>query len=133
MIFIFNNYHQKMNIKGDIRYSQQPGYGEDLYIEKTTPIIETKRCMSVRTTNDRLTLYLADKLILLCKKFVVTVTRRLVLTNVPEYHPTTSVSTHKEADTSMVPHALEVINEEPGNEIDFFTKDTDCWILSLRR
>ena len=54
----------------------------------------------------------------------MTVTRRDV--RVPEYHPTTSVSTQKEADTLIVPHALEVVNEEPGTEADFFTKDTDC-------
>ena len=56
-----------------------------------------------------------------------------MLTNVQEYHPTTSVSTQEEADTLMVPHALEVVNEEPGNEVDFYTKDTDCWVLILRR
>ena len=93
-----------MRIKYDIRYSQQSDRGEDLYIKDTTLTMDTKWFMSSRTTNDCLTLYVADKLIRLCKKFVVTVTRRYVLTNVQEYHPTTSVST--QADTLMVPHTL---------------------------
>lgn len=53
--------------------------------------------------------------------------------HVPECHPTTSVNTQEEADQLIVPHALEVVNEELGNEADFFTKDTDCWVLILIR
>lgn len=104
-----------------------------MYVEDSTPISNIKEVMASKNTKDHLTLYLAEKVICCCKKPVVTVTRKDVLTNVPEYHPTTGVSTQEEADTLMLPHALELVNEEPGNEVDFFTKDTDCWVLILRR
>jgi hypothetical protein len=130
---VFDNYQREISIKDDIRYSKQPGHAEDLYVEDSTPINNVKKFLSSKTTKDRLTLYLAQKVIFFCKKPVVTVTREDVLTNVPEYHPTTGISSQEEADTLMVPHALELVNEKPGNKVDFFTKDTDCWVLILRR
>ena len=30
----------------------------------------------------------------------------------------------------MVPHALEVVTGEPGDEVDFVTKDTNCCALN---
>jgi hypothetical protein len=94
-----------------------------LYIDDTTPYNDIKRFLATKTTKDRLTIYLADKLILLCKKPVVTVRRKDVQTNMPYYHPVTGVSTQEEADTLMILHALEVVNEIPANEVDFYTKD----------
>ena len=30
-------------------------------------------------------------------------------------------------------HALEIVNSKPGRKVDFFTQDTDWWVLVLRR
>lgn len=125
---IFGNYFRSVPIKDDIRYSSQLGHGDELYIDNTTPINDIKTFLASKTIKDRLTIYLADKLILLCMKPVVTVTRKDVLINVPYYHPITGFGTQEEADTLMILHALEVVNG-----VDFYTKDTDCWVLILRR
>ena len=53
-------------------------------------------------------------------------------TNTPEDPPTTTVSTQEEADTLMIPYGIEVA-ASPGNEVDFFTQDTDWFVLILRR
>lgn len=45
----------------------------------------------------------------------------------------TGVSSQEEADTLMMPHALELVGEQIGNEVDFFTQDTDWWVLLLCR
>jgi hypothetical protein len=130
---IFDNYHRTLSIKDDIRYTQQPALTEDVYIEDNTPITDSKKMLCSKKTKDHLTLYLADKCVKLCKKAVVTATREDVLTNVSDYHPTTEVSSQEGADTLMMPHALEVVNEDANNQVDFFTQDTDWWVLILRR
>ena len=45
--------------------------------------------------------------------------------------PKTPVSSHEEADTLMMVHALEIV--EDGEEVDFFAQDTDWLVLILRR
>ena len=130
---VFDNYERVLPLKDDIRYNAQADHCKEVYIEDSTPIFDLARFLSNRKTKNHLTLYLADKLILYCQSQVVTVTRKSVLTNVPEFQSTTAVSSQEEADTLMIPHGLEVVNEEPGNEVDFYTKDTDCWVLILRR
>ena len=128
---IFDNYAKKLTLKDSIRYSQEST--EDLYIEDCTPIKDAKKMLANKSTKDRLTLYLAAKVISHCKKPVVTVTRKDVCTNIPHYHPTTGISSQEEADTLMIPHAIEVVSQVPGNKVDFFTQDTDWWVLILRR
>ena len=47
------------------------------------------------------------------------------------YDSKTPVSSHEEADTLMMVHALELA--EDGEDIDFFSQDTDWMVLILKR
>ena len=47
--------------------------------------------------------------------------------------PSTGISSHEEADTIMMIHALEIVQTTKENVVDFFTQDTDRWVLILRR
>ena len=99
---IFDNYNKQISIKDEIRYSST--HQEDLIIEDDTPIKDTQKFLSSKKTKDGLTLFLADKLIKLCKKPVVTATRKEVLTNSTEQQASTGVSSNEEADTLMMVH-----------------------------
>ena len=50
-----------------------------------------------------------------------------------EQVPSTGISSHEEADTIMMIHALEIVQTNKENVVDFFTQDTDLWVLILRR
>lgn len=56
--------------------------------------------------------YLTHEVISCCRKHVATVTRRNSVTNVSEYIPVPGISTQEEAYTLMIPHALEMVNEQ---------------------
>jgi hypothetical protein len=126
---IFDNYNKKLTLKDDIRYNTIDG--QDLIITDTTPVKDIKKVMASRKSKDSLTLFLADKLMTSCTKPVVTVTRRDVLANTPDLKCSTGESTQEEADTLMILHGLELAHS--GVEVDFFTQDTDWWVLLLRR
>ena len=89
---VFDNYNKELSIKDDIRYSQDVSTtkGVSLYIEDNTPITYTpSRFLSSKVTKDRLTIYLANKAVQMCKREVVTATRESVQTNIEGYHPVT--------------------------------------------
>ncbi len=67
---IFDNYHKKLTLKDDIRYTTE---GEDLIIEELTPVRDMKKVMASSKSKDNLTLYLADTLIAACNEPVITV------------------------------------------------------------
>ena len=125
---IFDNYNKKLTLKDDIRYATK---GENLIITDSTPVKNITKVMASNTSKDSLTLYLADKLITNCTKPVVTVTRRDILSNTPDLEFSTDCSTQEEADTLMILHGLELANT--GIEVDFYTQDTDWWVLLLKR
>lgn len=122
---IFDNYHKKNTIKDAMRYGDnlmsQGAMG--VKIKDTTLIKDTKRFMTNNFTKDELTLYLSEKAIKTCKSSIVTATRKDVLSNINYCTPKTPVSSHEEADTLMMVHALEFA--EDGEEVDFFSQDTD--------
>ena len=128
---IFDNYDKLISIKEDIRYAYAPC--DDFIVSDRTPIKDKKKFLASRHSKDSLTLFLADKLIMLCKRPVVTATRMDVRTNSKDIKPTTGVSLHEEADTLMMLHALEIANVETGCQIEFFTQDTVWWLIILRR
>jgi hypothetical protein len=130
---IFDNYAKTISIKDDIRYHASSAANQtEILVEDSTPIRNKSAFLTSNKTKDQLTIYLADKAVKYCNHPIVTATRKDVLTNNPSNPPTTGVSTQEEADTLMIPHGLEVART-PGNEVDFFTQDTDWYVLLLRR
>ena len=105
----------------------------DVKVSNDTPINNVDDFRSSSVTKDKLTIYISEKLIDNCKGFVVIATCENILSNSTDFIPTTCVSSHKEADTLMMLHALEIVNSKPGQKVDFFTQDTDWWVLVLRR
>ena len=87
--------------------------------------------MTNNFTKDEITLYFSEKAIQHCNSSIVTATRKHVLSNNDFYNPKTPVSTHEEAGTLMMVHALDLA--EDGKDIDFFSQDTDWIVLILNR
>ena len=114
-------------MKSELRYASSCEYLDDF-----TPINDNKKILSSRNTEDALTIYLAERVITLCKTIVVTATRKSNVTN-SEQVPSTGISSHDEADTIMMIRALEIVQTKKENVVDFFTQDTDWWVLILRR
>lgn len=112
-----------------IRYAEH--HSEEIIIEDSTPLQGKRDIMSNNKTKDRLTVYLSDKLIQKSKRKIVTATRESVQSNSPDIQPKTGISTQEEADTLVVLHALEITST--GASVDFFTQDTDWFVLLLRR
>ena len=104
----------------------------EILVEDSTPITNKSVFLPRSKPKDQLTIYLADKAVKYCKHPIVTATTQDVNTNTTEDPPTTTVSTQEEADTLMIPHGIEVA-ASPGNKVDFFTQDTDWFVLILRR
>ena len=105
----------------ELRYASS---GEDLIVEDSTSIKDKKKFLSSRKTKDAFTIFLAEKVITLSKATVVTATRKSIMTN-SEQVPSTGISSHEEADTIMMIHALEILQTNKENVVDFFTRDTD--------
>ena len=109
-----------------------PKQVSDVKVCNDTPINNVDDLVGSSVTKDKLTIYISEKLIDNCKSFVVVATREKVLSNSTDFIPTTCVSSHEEADTLMMLHALEIVNSKPGRKVDFFAQDTDWWVLVLR-
>ena len=125
---IFDNYRKQLSIKDQIRYGSSTDTSDDLNINDATPIKDTTKFLTSKNNKDQLTVFLADKAINECKKPVVTATRQHVLSNT-RHKPTTGVSTQEEADTLMMPHALELVNFATDVDVDFYTQDTDWFVI----
>ena len=129
---IFDNYDKVLPLKSDIRYQSCTAAEVEILVQDTTPITSKSAFLSSNKTKDKLTIYLADKVVRCSKHPVVAATRQAVKTNNTENPPTTPVSSQEEADTLMILHGIEVA-ATLGNKVDFFTQDTDVFILTLKR
>ena len=54
-----------------------------------------------------------------------------MLANINDFIPKTLVSSHEDADTLMMLHALEIAETREG--VDFFSQNTDWMVLILKR
>lgn len=130
---IFDNYTIVSSLKEGTRESRRgKSKGINSYIvEDATCIKDKGTFLASNETKDSLTLYLAQQLInQSTTKNLVTVTRSSIMTN-SECHVSTGVSTHEEADTLMILHAVEVAGT--GFEVHIYSQDTDVLLLALRR
>lgn len=125
---IFDNYERSQSIKDILRYESEESSASETIVEDETPIDDI---LFNRKTKDRLTVYLADKLLQTSKNIIVTVTRESVKSINTDVNPRTPVSTQEEADTLMILHAVEIV--QTGFSVDFYTQDTDWLLLLLRR
>ena len=75
---IFDNYSNATSLTSELRYASS---GEDLIVDDSTPIKDKKKLLSSRKTKDALTIFLAKKVITLCKTPVVTATRKSFMTS----------------------------------------------------
>ena len=85
---IFDNYAKPHSLKDTLRYDANET--SDIIVDDQTAI---DSILSSRKTKDRLTLYLAEKLLNNSNERIVTVTREGVRSNNNEVNPTTPVST----------------------------------------
>ena len=74
----FVNYSNATSLKSELRYASS---AEDLIVDDSTPIKDKKVIPPSRKTKDTLTIFLAEKVITLCKTPVVTTTRKIIMTS----------------------------------------------------
>ena len=130
---IFDNYSNVSSLKEGTRERRRgKSKGTRFYIvEDLTCIKDKVTFLASNDTKDSLTLYLAQQLInQSTAENLVTVTCINVMTN-SKSHVSTGVSTHEEADTLMILHAVEVAEKEL--DVQIYSQDTDVLLLALYR
>ena len=65
-------------------------------------------------------------------KDYIVVFDKTVLTNIADLDNNLRNYNHEEADTGIVPHALEVSKRDPFSELLFFCSDTDVLLILLQ-
>jgi len=130
---IFDNYTKVSSLKEGTRERRRgKSKGIRSYIVQDSTCIRDKGTfLASNDTKDSLTLYLAQKLIdMSTAGNLVTVTCSGVVTN-SDCPVSTGVSTHEEADTLMILHAVEVA--ETGLGVHLYCQNTAVLLLALRR
>ena len=124
---IFDNYYKNNPIKDALRYGATSTSQGAMWvkIKDTTLMKDIKRFMNNYLTKDELTIYLSEHAVKNCRCPIVTATRKDVLTNIKDFIPKTPVSSHEEADTLMMVHALEIA--ETGEFLISFLKIQTGW------
>ena len=133
MRVIFDNYTKESSLKEATRERRRSKSKiiRSYIVEESTCIKDKGTFLASNDTKDSLTLYLAQKLIdRSTTEKLVTVTSSDVMTN-SDCHVCTRVSTHEEADTLMILHAVEVA--KTGFIVHLYSADTDVLLLALRR
>ena len=128
---LFDNYTVTNSMKDRTRQLRTAGRAHDkgYKIEDSTPIKDFKVFLGTKETKANLVLYLAQKVVQLCKLPITTHTHKGVMSSQPNMVNITS--TQEEAATLLVMYAVAV--SSLGNTPHIYSSDTDVLVLALRR
>ena len=131
---IFDNYTEEASMKeqtrGRERRKGKVKVTKSYIVQDSTGIKDNKTFLASSSTKDSLTLYLSNQLIRYSAVIVMAATIHEVITNY-ECETMPCGSTHEEADTLMIHHAVEVASN--GMNVHIYSQDTDVLLLALRR
>ena len=129
---VFDDYNVQSSLKHRTRNLRTGGksvYMPHYKIEDGTRIKDFTKFLSSTQTKDRLTLYLAEKLVQSCTSPVSAVTHLGILSNKTEEVLIDPRSSQEEADTLLILCSAEI--HKTGTNVHIYSSDTDILVLAL--